>query len=358
MLINIDQITVGNRIRKDYGDIQELADDIRENTLLNPPVVAPNQDGTYTLIAGERRLRAMRDVLGYKQITVNVVSAQDDERALLMEISENECRKEFTKTERLDYARRLARIEAAKAKERMIDAHTTGVADLPQLGKTRDKVAEQLGTSATQLRQEQYIEDHRDMVSIEDFAAWDEGKLSTNRVFQQIKAAQEQAIKERDAAIYDAKVVRRVGETLKQKVDELKQQVAEKPEPEVVEVVREVVPEDYEEMQKRVQWLEHLESVHSSDSQRMRKKLEETRKKLNQANELLGENDRTHNARRDIEQLTVATNTYLRNFGGKAWAFDQFYRVDEVTQEEFTKAINNLAAFAQNLSQMIADRNQ
>lgn len=374
MLINIDQITVGDRIRKDYGDIQELADDIRENTLLNPPVVTPNQDGTYTLIAGERRLRAMRDVLGYKQITVNVVSAADDERALLMEISENECRKEFTKTERLDYARRLARIEAAKAKERQ-GTRTDMVENSPQSsdgGKSRDKVAQALGTSSNTLSREQYIEDHKDMVSVEDFAAWDEGKLSTNRVFQQVKKAQEDAIKERDFAKGEAEVAKRVGRQLKEELAQayhvneviesevvsLKKQLSEKPEPEVVErtVEVEVAPADYEQTKKRMRDLESDNKRLSREYQDMWHKKRELDEKLNQANELLGENDRKNNARRDIEHLTVATNTYLRNYGGKAWAFDQFDRVDEVTQEEFEKAIHNLAAFAQNLSQLIASR--
>ena len=37
----------------------------------------------------------------------------------MLEISENETRKDFSKAERIDYARRLERIEELKAKERM-----------------------------------------------------------------------------------------------------------------------------------------------------------------------------------------------------------------------------------------------
>jgi ParB family chromosome partitioning protein len=118
MFVEMEKIVVDDRIRKDYGNLQELADNISENTLMNPPVVMPNGDGTYTLIAGERRLRAMRDILGYMQTEVNVVTPRDAEQMLLMEISENECRKEFTMTERLDYAAKIKAVESAKAKER------------------------------------------------------------------------------------------------------------------------------------------------------------------------------------------------------------------------------------------------
>ena len=57
MLIDINEIKISDRIRKDYGILQELADDIKENGLINPPVVTCD---TYELIAGERRLRAMK----------------------------------------------------------------------------------------------------------------------------------------------------------------------------------------------------------------------------------------------------------------------------------------------------------
>lgn len=364
MLIDISKIIVGNRIRKDFGNLQELADDISENTLLNPPVITPNSDGTYTLIAGERRLRAMRDILGYKQITVNVVSAQDDERALLMEISENECRKEFTKTERLDYARRLARIETAKAKERQ-GTRTDIVENSPQSsdgGKSRDKVAQALGTSSNTLSREQFIEDHRDMVSLEDFEAWDEGRLSTNRVFQQIKAAQKQAEQERDEmqhhldeATKEAAAHMWESEKLKKRVKEL-----EKQEPEVIErtVEVEVVPDDYEQAKRRVQELEHLERVHSSDNQKLRNHLNETRQELNKARDILGMSERVQDIRRDVQYLITATNNYVRQYGGLTWTAQSLADVDETTREELTKAVKNLATFSSALVASLEEMNE
>lgn len=384
-LINVDKIIVRDRIRKDFGDIQELAEDIEQNTLLNALVVTPsgNGDGTYILIAGERRLRAMRDILGYKAVPVNSVGAEDSEQALLMEISENECRKEFTKTERLDYARRLARIESAKAKERQ-GTRTDMVENSPlssDAGKTRDKVAETLGTSSNTIAREQFIEDHRDMLDSADFAEWDEGKLSTNKAFQRIKAAQKRAEEERDAAMSDAEMTSmlygqaktQLAETqgdlestkeelasergknleLGSQMESLKRQLAEQPKPEVIE--REVVPD---EVQRRVSDLEDENERLNREYQQMWHKKMELDKKLEQAQTLLGEKERTDNATWDVQVLTTATNNYLRQYGGKAWAFDQFYRVDEVTQGEFIKAITNLAAFAQNLAQMVKEKGE
>ena len=94
MLIDITKIKTENRIRKDFGNIQELADDIKQNGLINPPVVIAETDGTFTLLAGERRLRAMRS-LGYRQVEVRTWGSLTDEQKLNIEISENEVRKDF-----------------------------------------------------------------------------------------------------------------------------------------------------------------------------------------------------------------------------------------------------------------------
>ena len=144
---------------------------------------------------------------------------------------------------------------------------------------------------------------------------------------------------------------------LEMEVESLRQQLEEQPEPKVIEreVVREV---ESEEAQHRIATLEHEVKVYLDTDQKLRKQLESTRKELDRAKVLLEEKGYEDNASWDISTLTSATNQYLRNYGGKAWAFDQFYRVDEVTQQEFVKAITSLAAFSQNLVQMISDKSK
>ena len=187
--------------------------------------------------------------------------------------------------------------------------------------------------------------------------ATEEGKVvSRSQVLKAIKerdAAQQQ----RDEARGDLQDAYLACENMQLEVESLKSQLRQQPKPEVIEreVVREVVPD---EVQRRVSDLEDENERLNREYQQMWHKKMELDKKLEQANELLGEKERNHNANRDIEQLTIATNAYLRNYGGKAWAFDQFNRVDESTQQEFERAITSLAAFAQNLAQMILEKNQ
>ena len=192
MLIEIEKIKIKDRIRKDFGNIQELADDIKENGLINPPVITPD---TYELITGERRIRAMK-LLGYEQIEVRPMAVKDAEHQLNLEISENEARKDFSKAERIDYARRLERIESLKAEKRMKTGKVPPMEIFPQ-GTTRDIVASKLGIgSGRQYEKEKYIVENQKSLTPEDFADWDEGTLSTNKAFKRIKIENEKLEKE------------------------------------------------------------------------------------------------------------------------------------------------------------------
>lgn len=71
----IANITVGERIRKDMRDLASLAASIAEDGLLQPIVVSQH----FVLLAGERRLRACRDILGWTEIPVQIVEVDDDE---------------------------------------------------------------------------------------------------------------------------------------------------------------------------------------------------------------------------------------------------------------------------------------
>ncbi len=67
--VQVDQIRVKDRYRKDFGDLDALARNIDEIGLLQPVVITRD----YRLVAGERRLRAVRDVLKRDVIEAKVV---------------------------------------------------------------------------------------------------------------------------------------------------------------------------------------------------------------------------------------------------------------------------------------------
>lgn len=194
MLVDINKINANDRIRKEFGDIEELAKDIQLNGLINPPVVIPEEDGTFTLLAGERRLRACR-VLGFNQIEVRTWRSLNDEEKLNIEISENEARKSFTKTERLEYASRLSLIEVEKALDRMLsgkEQDPTKNSSGGITGEVRNIIAKKLGIgSGWQYEREKFIAENRDALTPAEFADWDEGRISTNKAYMKIKAQKE-----------------------------------------------------------------------------------------------------------------------------------------------------------------------
>ena len=167
-MLHISEVRVAERIRKDNGGLEELANDIREHGLINPITVMEQTEGGYVLIAGLRRLKAM-ELLGAEEIRATVMTALEADEMLMLEIAENEQRKEFTVSEKLAFAEKLKAVEAEKAKQRQIRKSSNFVvANRPpqtkhaETGKARDIVAQKAGfTSTTQMRRAQAVSESR-----------------------------------------------------------------------------------------------------------------------------------------------------------------------------------------------------
>ena len=142
----ITDIQVGDRHRREMGDIQALAQSIADIGLLHPVVVTPAGQ----LIAGERRLLAYRH-LGRERIPATVL---DLDRIVRGEYAENFCRKAFVPSEYADIADALLPIEEAQAKERQREGgqlfgrgHPIGPGKFPEAiqGRALDHVARAVG---------------------------------------------------------------------------------------------------------------------------------------------------------------------------------------------------------------------
>lgn len=70
--------------RKNFSDeaITALAESIRDHGMLQPILVRPMEDGSYRIVAGERRWRAAR-MLGLDEVPVNIKEMTDTEAAQL-----------------------------------------------------------------------------------------------------------------------------------------------------------------------------------------------------------------------------------------------------------------------------------
>lgn len=185
MKLKIADISVSDRIRKDYGNLDELAESIRSTGWIQPILVTPNNE----LIAGERRLRACRDILGMEEIPVQVADVRDAEHQLELEIVENGVRKNWTMTEMLEIARRKERLAAIRAKENQ-SCGQGGIllpANSPK-ANSRKEAAATIGVGENTYQRMKHIDEHKNLLTPSDFADWDEGRLSTNKAYQRIKA--------------------------------------------------------------------------------------------------------------------------------------------------------------------------
>ncbi len=106
MLVRISEIQIKKRIRKDSGNIKELAESMNVHGLMNPIVLTRD----YQLIAGFRRLESAKK-LGWENIEANIIDAPTKIKKLEMEIEENIHRKDFTPEEIVDAYTKLEKLK-------------------------------------------------------------------------------------------------------------------------------------------------------------------------------------------------------------------------------------------------------
>lgn len=109
--IPLNSITVRDRVRKDFGDIEDLAASIARDGLVQPIVVTSD----HVLVAGERRLRAHKR-LGYPTIKAIYIEVLDEAHRTILEATENIVRRDFTWQETvvaIDKVHRLKNTENA-----------------------------------------------------------------------------------------------------------------------------------------------------------------------------------------------------------------------------------------------------
>lgn len=135
--VQIGQINTAGRFRKDFGDIPALAKSIEEIGLLQPIGI----DSAYRLVFGERRLRAFKH-LGRDAIPARFVNLDS---LLAGEYAENEFRKDFTVSERVEIGKALEVELAAKAEKRMKAGVQNPVENFPEGSRTRDLAAKAAG---------------------------------------------------------------------------------------------------------------------------------------------------------------------------------------------------------------------
>ena len=111
--LDIADIIIKNRARKEIGPLDTLIDSLKESGQLNPILV----NESYELIAGERRILATKK-LGRTQIIARIMPDISPDDALIIERMENLARKDFEWHEELKIRLDLHLMWKANAKEK------------------------------------------------------------------------------------------------------------------------------------------------------------------------------------------------------------------------------------------------
>lgn len=129
-MVAADKIVPGANHRQHFDPIalKELADSIREHGLAQPITVRPFDDGRYQIVAGERRYRAMSQILEWERIPCLVKEMSDEQAEVIMGI-ENLQRED------------LLPMEEAEIYKRQVDK-----------GKSAREIAKLFGVSDTKVR--------------------------------------------------------------------------------------------------------------------------------------------------------------------------------------------------------------
>lgn len=112
--VALEDINVGERFRKDLGDVEGLANSIEELELATPITLKEDGPDKYTLMAGERRLRAYMK-LGKPTIPARIYPKDTDEYTLrAIELAENLERKDMGWIERRKLVAEIHRLWTVK----------------------------------------------------------------------------------------------------------------------------------------------------------------------------------------------------------------------------------------------------
>lgn len=164
----------------EMSDLEELASSIELVGLMHPVIVRPNGE-RYTLIDGERRFRAMTEVLGWTEIFAIVRRPANDVVEELMLIEANRTQRKMSAADLSKQAERYTEL-LAQLKE-------AGVA-IP--GRLRDRVAEALQVSSTKLARLQAI---RGNCAPEILEMFDDGRINESVAYELSKIDRGKALK-------------------------------------------------------------------------------------------------------------------------------------------------------------------
>jgi len=103
--IDINDIVINKRVRKNAGDLTQLAESMEKFGQMHPVIVNNKME----LISGYRRIQSAKQ-LNWTTVFAIIVDVNTESDKLTMELEENLRRKDFTEEEKIDAFNKLAKL--------------------------------------------------------------------------------------------------------------------------------------------------------------------------------------------------------------------------------------------------------
>jgi len=223
--------------------------------------------------------------------------------------------------------------------------------------ETKAETVSRMGYGEREAKDYQQMAKNHDIVRkvIEDATA--NGEVVTkSAVMKEIQRAKEEAKAEAQAEMkgfaetIKAQSKREAREEVQSELESLRQtnRILKEQAEKTATVIK---PEGYEDTLKQLESAQYTAKRAEEDFQNARKENAELRKQNELLKEQIGTDRVWREADKDIRQFTAATNSYIKMYGGHAWAFAEIENVSEGARREFLQAIRTLDGFAQQMIQ-------
>lgn len=218
----------------------------------------------------------------------------------------------------------LLQIEKAQGKRTDITS-STGNEEV----KTKTEITTEMGMTKDQVSQYQQMAQNPDVVKVAIQKAIDNGDVvSRSQVMKEIRAVKEEARRE---------------------IERLQNR-----KPEIKEVVKEVIPPDYEDLRHKAE----MSDIHEKDFKRMQGLYDEMAEKWKKANiekEQIKDawekekNSPTEELRKSALSFCAGISNFIERYGGYVWLTEKLNELPERERDGFVAGINALEAWVQQM---------
>lgn len=316
------------------------------------PIIA-TQDKV--IVSGHQRIRACKK-LGINEVAVEIRRFESDDEVLKQLIETNIRQRGIGNTNAVKLGRCIVELERIYGIKNGNNQHTERVGHNVQGSKTQEDLAKELEMSKKQMSRFKSLTDL--IPELQD--AVQSGQITATTAMGFVKKISPEEQKQLAEQIIGKEKVS--GTEVNDMISKLKSRLSEvetenialkNRKPEVKEVVREVVPSDYQAVKNKA-------NAYDKETARLNQKLTDA---YNERNELMEEIDslkeQTAQATSSAKLLegsiyfVAQCGSFVRDMGGYVWIADKIAELPERERADFMKAVDAIKSWAEVLTQNI-----